>query len=116
VREHFAEQLDLPIVKLFLAAVLPLALADYPEWKEIFCLAVLAGPRYAPAGRTILMDNHITSEQERVRGLQLTYLRTQTRLSVSFDGEDERCGENFYAVYAPTCDGHSFLLEGLNVL
>ncbi|KAJ7810560.1 ribonuclease H-like domain-containing protein [Mycena leptocephala] len=105
VREHFTALLDLAVVKLFSAAGLPPAVADYPEWKEVFRLAVLTGPRYTPAGRTILMDNHVMSEQECVRGLQLSYLRTQTRLTVSFDGGDVRRGENFYTVHASTCDG-----------
>jgi hypothetical protein len=112
VREHFTALLDLAVVKLFSAAGLPPAFADYPEWKEIFRLAVLAGPRYTPVGRTILMDNHVMSEQERVRGLQLSYLRTQTRLTVSFDGGDVRRGENLYTVHTSTCDRRAFLLEG----
>ncbi|KAJ7629632.1 hypothetical protein DFH06DRAFT_1338051 [Mycena polygramma] len=112
VREHLKAKLDLAIVKLFCAAGLPPRLADYPEYKEVLRLAALAGPRYTPAGRTILMDNHIMSEQERVRGLQLAVLRSKTRLTVSFDGGDTRLGENFYTVHASTHDGRSFLLEG----
>ncbi|KAJ7033550.1 ribonuclease H-like domain-containing protein [Mycena alexandri] len=113
VRERYAALLDLAIVKLFSAAGLPPRLADYPEYKDVFRLAPLAGPHYVPAGRTILMDNHIMSEQERVRGLQLAYLKTQTRLSVSTDGGDIRCGENFYTVHASTSEGRSFILEGI---
>ncbi|KAJ7758880.1 ribonuclease H-like domain-containing protein [Mycena maculata] len=52
------------------------------------------------------------SEQERVRGMQLAFLKTQIRLSVSFDGGDVGCGEDFYTVHANTSDGRSFLLEG----
>ncbi|KAJ7713729.1 ribonuclease H-like domain-containing protein [Mycena metata] len=113
VRERYAALLDLAIVKLFSAAGLPPRLADYPEYKEVFRLAPLAGPHYVPAGRTILMDNHIMSEQERVRGLQLAFLKTQTRLSVSTDGGDIRCGENFYTIHTSTADGRSFILEGV---
>ncbi|KAJ7661998.1 ribonuclease H-like domain-containing protein, partial [Mycena polygramma] len=112
VREHLKAKLDLAIVKLFCAAGLPPRLADYPEYKEVLRLAALAGPRYTPAGRTILMDNHIMSEQERVRELQLAVLRSKTRLTVSFDGGDTRLGENFYTVHASMHDGRSFLLEG----
>ncbi|KAJ7142789.1 hypothetical protein C8R44DRAFT_726119 [Mycena epipterygia] len=111
MREHWAAMLDLAIVKLFAAAGLPPRLADYPEYKEVLRLAVLAGPHYVPAGRTILMDNHIMSEQERVRGLQIAFLQTQTRLAVSFDGGDLISGEYFYTVHANTAEGRSFLLE-----
>ncbi|KAJ7490603.1 ribonuclease H-like domain-containing protein [Mycena latifolia] len=97
VRDRYAALLDLAIVKLFAAAGLPPRLADYPEYKEVLRLAALVGTRYVPAGRTILMDNHIMSEQERVRALQIAFLRTQTRLSVSCDGGDLRSGEGLNA-------------------
>ncbi|KAJ7620470.1 ribonuclease H-like domain-containing protein, partial [Mycena rosella] len=113
VRERNAALLDLAVVKLFCAAGLPPRLADYPEYKEVFRLAALAGPRYVPAGRTILIDNHIMSEQERVRALQIAFLKTQTRLSVSCDGGDLRSGEYFYTIHASTPEGRSFLLEGV---
>ncbi|KAJ7482891.1 ribonuclease H-like domain-containing protein [Mycena galericulata] len=112
VHDHYSALLDLAIVKVFAAAGLPPRLADYPEYKEIFRLAALAGRNYVPAGRTVLMDNHIMSEQERVRALQIAYLQTQTRLSVSYDGGDLRSGEDFYTVHANTAEGRSFLLEG----
>ncbi|KAJ7434270.1 ribonuclease H-like domain-containing protein [Mycena galericulata] len=112
VHDHYSALLDLAIVKVFAAAGLPPRLADYPEYKEIFRLAALAGRNYVPAGRTVLMDNHIMSEQECVRALQIAYLQTQTRLSVSYDGGDLRSGEDFYTVHANTAEGRSFLLEG----
>jgi hypothetical protein len=113
VHDHSAALLDLAIVKLFCAAGLAPRLADYPEWKEVLHLAALAGRYYVPAGRTILMDNHIMSEQERVRGLQIVLLQRERRLTVSFDGGDLRSGEYFYTVHANTADGRSFLLEGI---
>ncbi|KAJ6597336.1 ribonuclease H-like domain-containing protein [Mycena sp. CBHHK59/15] len=60
------------------------------------------------------MDNHIMSEQERVRGLQIVFLKTQTRLTLPFDGGAVRRGEYFYTFHANTADGRSFLLEGLD--
>ncbi|KAJ7852183.1 hypothetical protein B0H14DRAFT_3450896 [Mycena olivaceomarginata] len=56
VREHFAAQLDLAVVKLFSAAGLPLALAHYPEWKEIFGLAVHTGPGSLPPTADLSWD------------------------------------------------------------
>ncbi|KAJ6478784.1 hypothetical protein C8R47DRAFT_983726 [Mycena vitilis] len=113
VQAHSGALLDLAIVKLFCAAGLPPNLADYPEYKEVLRLAALAGRYYEPAGRTILMDNHIMSEQEHVRGQQIAFLRTQRRLTLSFDGGDVRLGEAFYTFHASNADGRSFLLEGL---
>ncbi|KAJ7606344.1 ribonuclease H-like domain-containing protein [Mycena polygramma] len=113
VQQHSGALLDLAIVKLFCAAGLPPNLADYPEYKEVLRLAALAGRYYEPAGRTILMDNHIMSEQEHVRNQQIAYLRTQTRLTLSFDGGDVRLGETLYTFHASNADGRSFLLEGL---
>ncbi|KAJ7458998.1 ribonuclease H-like domain-containing protein [Mycena latifolia] len=112
MRERNGALMDLAIVKFYAAAGLPARLADYDEWKEIFRLAPLIGPHYVPAGRTILMDNHIMSEQERVRALQISFLKTQTRLSVSCDGGDIRSGEYFYSVHASTPEGRSFIVEG----
>ncbi|KAJ6573706.1 hypothetical protein B0H10DRAFT_2199338 [Mycena sp. CBHHK59/15] len=60
------------------------------------------------------MDNHIMSEQEGVRGLQIVFLKTQTRLTLPFDGGAVRRGEYFYTFHANTADGRSFLLEGLD--
>ncbi|KAJ7478934.1 hypothetical protein FB451DRAFT_1338656 [Mycena latifolia] len=102
MRERNGTLMDLAIVKFYAAAGLPARLADYDEWKEIFRLAPLIGPHYVPAGRTILIDNHIMSEQERVRALQISFLKTQTRLSVSCDGGDIR-------VHASTPEGRSFI-------
>ncbi|KAJ7078626.1 ribonuclease H-like domain-containing protein, partial [Mycena crocata] len=100
VREYHAAKLDLAIVNLFSAAGLPPSLADYPEYKDVF------------NRRTILIDNHIMSEQERVRAAQIAFLKTQQHLAVSFDGGDLEGGEYFYTVTASTADGCSFLLEG----
>ena len=58
------------------------------------------------------MGNHVMSEQEHVRCLQLAFLKTQTRLNVSFDGGDTRGGQDFYTVHASTSEGRTFILEG----
>ncbi|KAJ6542163.1 ribonuclease H-like domain-containing protein [Mycena vulgaris] len=116
LRDRYAALLDLAIVKLFAAAALPPRLADYPEYKEVFRLAPLAERHYVPAGRTILMNNHIMSDQERVRALKLIFLQTQIRLSISCDGGDLRSGEYFYTIHASTPDGRSFILEGFECM
>jgi hypothetical protein len=71
--KHIANQLDLAIVKLFCTGGIAPRIADFQEWKDIFRIVV---PRYVPALRTCLMDDHIMSEQARVQHLQLANLRT----------------------------------------
>jgi hypothetical protein len=61
--KHIANQLDLAIVKLFCTGGIAPRIADFQEWKDIFRIVI---PRYVPALRTRLMDDHIMGEQERV--------------------------------------------------
>jgi hypothetical protein len=81
--KHIANQLDLPIVKLFCAGGIAPWIADFQEWKDIFHIVI---PRYVPASWTRLMDDHIMSKQERVQQLQLANLRTRHHLTLSLDG------------------------------
>ncbi|KAJ7213203.1 ribonuclease H-like domain-containing protein [Mycena rebaudengoi] len=113
VRQRKFALADLAIVKLVCAAALPPSIADYPEWKEVIHRVAMAGPHYKPVGRTILLDNHIMSEQERVRGLQIAFLRTQENLALTFDAGDLVGGEAFMSYHASTSDGRSFLLDGI---
>ncbi|KIK94748.1 hypothetical protein PAXRUDRAFT_25790 [Paxillus rubicundulus Ve08.2h10] len=51
--------LDLAIVKLLCAAVLPPIIVDYQEWKDIFAIA---NSTYKPAGSSAVVNNHIPTE------------------------------------------------------
>lgn len=106
--KHTANLLDLAIVKLFCAGGIAPQNVDLPEWKEIFRILI---PRYVPASRTRLMDNHIMSEQERVRVIQLADLQTQHYLTLTFDGGVLRSGEYFFSFHATTSDDRVMLLE-----
>ncbi|KIM38034.1 hypothetical protein M413DRAFT_76363 [Hebeloma cylindrosporum] len=101
--------MNLAIVKLFCIARLPPTIADLDVWKDMLKIAL---PSYVPASRTLLMDDHIMSEQERVRKLQLDHLRTQRHVSISFDGGALRNGESLYTVHATTVARDVMLLEG----
>lgn len=108
-RRETSNALDLAILKLFCCARIPPAVVDLQEWKDLF---QVTHPSYKPASRTRLMDEHIMSEQERVRQLQVAELRTQTNLTCSFDGGSTRGGDSFYTVHATTSTRKVSLLEG----
>ena len=108
-RQKTHNALDLAIVKFFCVARIPPAIADLDVWKNLFRIPL---PSYVPASRTRLMDDHIMSEQERVRQLQLQHLKTQRHISISFDGGALRSGESFYTVHATTVARDVMLLEG----
>lgn len=110
-RKAMANMLDLAVVKLVCVASLPPRIADLPEWKFILRLN---NPSYTPASRTTLMDVHIMSEQERVRELQVAYLKTQDHLAISFDGATTRAGESVFTVHitTPPPERRAVLLEG----
>lgn len=102
------DQLDFAILKLVCVAGMAPAILDLPEWKEVFHIAI---PSYHPVSRTTMMDNHIPSEQERVRGLQIEYLQTQTRMTSTFDGGSLRNGESFYTIHVTTAERRVMLVE-----
>jgi len=108
-RQKIHRALDLAIVKFFCVAWIPPAIADLDVWKDMLRISL---PSYVPASRTRLMDNHIMSEQERVRQLQLDHLKAQHHISISFDGGALRSGESLYTVHATTVARDVMLLEG----
>lgn len=114
-RRQLHQCLDLAIIKFFCSARLPPAIVDSKEWKELFKLQTSS---YQPASSTRLMEDHIMSEQERVRQLDIAYLRTQRRITISFDGGDTRASDAFYTVHATAQDNQHvrgrrvILLEG----
>ena len=108
-RQKTHRALDLAIVKFFCVARIPPAVADLDVWKNMFRVCL---PSYVPASRTRLMDDHIMSEQERVRQLQLEHLKAQRHISISFDGGALRSGESLYTVHATTVARDVMLLEG----
>lgn len=108
-RKAIHTALDLAVVKFICVGRIPPAIVDLPEWKDIFRIQT---PSYQPASRTRLSEEHITGEQEFVRAEQITYLKTQKRLSISFDGGALRSGDSLYTVHATTEQRKVILLEG----
>lgn len=108
-RKEIHRSLDLAILQFICVARLPPSVVDLPEWKNIFAIQT---PSYSTASRTKLMDDHIMSEQENVRELQVIELKTQHRLSLSLDGGALRSSEPVYTVHATTPARKVMLLEG----
>ena len=101
--------IDLAVVKYICVSRTPPLAVDLPEWKDIFSIQT---PSYQPASRTTLMDNHIMSEQEHVRSLNVAFLKKQERVSISFDGGTLRSGASVYTVHATPEGGDPILLIG----
>ena len=107
-RAHHAA-LDLAVVKLICIARLPPYIVNLNAWKDIFALQT---PSYKPASCTQLSEGHILAEQEHVKKRQIDFLKTQYRISISFDGGTIKSGDSMYTVHATTEDNHVMLLEG----
>jgi hypothetical protein len=75
--------LDLAVVKLICIARLPPYIVNLNAWKDIFALQT---PNYKPASCTQLSEGHILAEQEHIKKRQIDFLKTQYRISISFDG------------------------------
>ncbi|KAF8872812.1 ribonuclease H-like domain-containing protein [Infundibulicybe gibba] len=108
-RRQIHNSINLAVVKFMCVAGIAINVVNLPEWKDLFQIQT---PSYQPASATHLMDDHIMSEQERVREIQIAYLKTQTHLTISFDGGSTRGGEAFYTVHATTPTHRVVLLEG----
>jgi hypothetical protein len=108
-RKEIHRSLDLAILQFICVARLPPSVVDLPEWKNIFAIQT---PSYSTASRTKLMDDHIMSEQENVRKLQIIELKNQHRLSLSLDGGALRSSEPLYTIHATTPARKVMLLEG----
>lgn len=101
--------LDLAVVKLICIARLPPYIVNLNAWKDIFALQT---PSYKPASCTQLSEGHILAEQEHIKKRQIDFLKTQYRISISFDGGTIKSGDSMYTVHATTEDNHVMLLEG----
>ena len=101
--------LDLAVVKLICIARLPPYIVNLNAWKDIFALQT---PNYKPASCTQLSEGHILAEQEHIKKRQIDFLKTQYRISISFDGGTIKSGDSMYTVHATTEDNHVMLLEG----
>lgn len=101
--------LDLAVLKFFCIARIPPYLVNLNAWKDIFALQT---PSYSPASCTQLSEGHILAEQEHIKKRQIDFLKTQHRISISFDGGTIKSGDSMYTVHATTEDDHVMLLEG----
>jgi hypothetical protein len=105
-RKLLQTKLDLAIVHLICAAALPPTVVNYVQWKNIFRIA---NTRYNSPSSTKFADDLIPGEAARVCKTILDFLRTQTNLTISYDGATIKKPQS---VHFTTPDGHSFLVEG----
>lgn len=108
-RKALHAAIDLAVVKFIAVSRTPPLVIDLPEWKDMFTIQT---PSYTPASRTMLIYNHIHSEQERIRLLNLDFLKGQERVSISFDGGSLRSGASLYTVHATPEGGDPILIIG----
>lgn len=101
------DRINLAIVRLICAAGIPPRIADYPEWKTLFS-TINPKSSYTPPSATTLRDRLIPGEAARVKLAMRDFLKTETNLSISFDGLTHG-SQPVYTVHVITPDRRVFL-------
>ncbi len=94
--------------KVFCVCGIPTSVASHDAWQDIFRIGVRG---YKAADRNKLEDEQIISEAERIRQLQVDYLRTQENITVSCDGGTARNHDAYWTVHMSTMDRIVYLME-----
>ena len=87
------------IVRFICVHGIPPSVVDSVEWKEMWAVGNM---RYRPVSASTLEETHIPQEAERVHQLTLAYLKTQTNLTISYDGGSNRRRESYYTIHIIT--------------
>lgn len=112
-------KLHFVIVCLFCIHAIPPSIVDSDEWKEMW---EIGNTKYKPASANILAETQIPQEAQRVRELQVAFLKTKRNLTITYDGGANRRRESYYTIHVMTpaeatvsVDGnngcHPFLIE-----
>jgi len=107
-KEQRFKMLDMAILKFFCVCGIPTSVASHDAWQDIFRIGVRG---YKAADRNKLEDEHIVSEAERIRQLQVDYLRTQENITVSCDGGTARNHNAYWTVHMSTMEHIVYLME-----
>ncbi len=107
-KEQRFKMLDIAILKFFCVCGIPTSVASHDAWQDIFRIGVRG---YKAADRNKLEDEQIISEAERIRQLQVDYLRTQENITVSCDGGTARNHDAYWTVHMSTMDRIVYLME-----
>lgn len=107
-KEQRFKMLDIAILKFFCVCGIPTSVASHDAWRDIFRIGVRG---YKAADRNKLEDEQIISEAERIRQLQIDYLRTQENITVSCDGGTARNHDAYWTVHMSTMERKVYLME-----
>ncbi|TFY51406.1 hypothetical protein EVJ58_g10585 [Rhodofomes roseus] len=75
------------------------SVVDSKEWKEMW---EVSNPKYKPVSASTLQDTQIPQEAERVRALQIEFLKTKRNLTITYDGGANRRRESYYTIHVTT--------------
>lgn len=102
------EAINLGIIRFICAAGLPTHVISYQEWTDLLNLLC---PSYHPPNRSMIEDDLIVSEANKVRRNILTQLRDQWNLTISFDGGTSRGRDSYWTIHVSTEERKVHLLE-----
>ena len=102
------EAINLAVIRFICAAGLPTHIVSYQEWTDLLNLLC---PSYHPPNRSMLEDDLIVSEANKVRRNILTQLRNQWNLTISFDGGTSRGRDSYWTIHVSTEERKVHLLE-----
>ena len=102
------EAINLAIIKFICAAGLPTHIISYQEWTDLLNLLC---PSYHPPNRSMLEDDLIVSEANKVRRNILTQLKNEWNLTISFDGGTSRGRDSYWTIHVSTEERKVHLIE-----
>ncbi|KAG8688434.1 hypothetical protein FRC11_005450 [Ceratobasidium sp. 423] len=106
-KKELKARLDNRVTNVLCENALPPQVFDSIGWKELF---LEASPLYETACASTIRDTQIPETAAYIQGKQLEYLRTQSSLTISFDGGSNCRNLSFYTVHITTMDRRVFLL------
>lgn len=95
-RALLTAKLHFVIVRLFCIHAIPPSIVDSDEWKEMW---EIGNTKYKPASANILAETQIPQEAQRVRELQVEFLKTKRNLTITYDGGANRRRESYYTIH-----------------
>ena len=102
------EAINIAMIKFICTAGLPTHIVSYQEWTDLLTLLC---PSYRPPSRSMLEDDLIVSEANKVRRNILNQLKNLWNLTISFDGGTSRGRDSYWTIHVSTEDRKVYLLE-----
>ena len=89
------------MIKFICTAGLPTHIVSYQEWTDLLTLLC---PSYRPPSQSMLEDDLIVSEANKVRRNILNQLKNLWNLTISFDGGTSRGRDSYWTIHVSTED------------